>query len=82
MVMKGHMALLRLAWASVALACGHAAARARGQHGQTASEYMGLLLLIALVISALLTLDVDGKIVNGIQHLVNSIGIGDDPNKQ
>lgn len=54
--------------------------RARDQRGQTAAEYMGLLLLIALVIFALIsTTNVDEFIAKRIKQLVTDVSKGEDP---
>jgi Flp pilus assembly pilin Flp len=57
---------------------GHALAeRAREQRGQTAAEYMGILLIVALIIGALVSLDVDGKISGYVGDFIDNISKGD-----
>jgi hypothetical protein len=51
--------------------------RAREQRGQTAAEYMGILLIVALIIGALVTLDVDGKISGYVGDFIDNISKGD-----
>jgi len=53
------------------------AERAKEQRGQTAAEYMGILLVISLIIAALFTSSIDEKIVNGVGDLIKDIGNGD-----
>lgn len=63
---------------------GHMAARIRtvilDAHGQTASEYLGVLLVVALIVSGLVTLGVPGLIASEVESLIDSISGGDDPN--
>jgi hypothetical protein len=59
-----------------------AGAVARRAEGQTATEYMGLLLLIALIIAALVTLQVPQKIANAISDLIDRISTGQSPQGQ
>jgi Flp pilus assembly pilin Flp len=47
--------------------------RLREQRGQTATEYMGVLLIVALIIAALAMSDVPGKVVDGLRNAVCSI---------
>ena len=51
--------------------------RAREQRGQTAAEYMGILLIVALIIGALVSLDVDGKISTAVGDFIENIKKGD-----
>jgi Flp pilus assembly pilin Flp len=51
--------------------------RAREQRGQTAAEYMGILLIVALIIGALVSLDVDGKISGYVGDFIDNISKGD-----
>ena len=51
--------------------------RAREQRGQTAAEYMGILLIVALIIGALVSLDVDGKIKTAVGDFIDNIKNGD-----
>jgi Flp pilus assembly pilin Flp len=53
------------------------AERAREQRGQTAAEYMGILLIVALIIGALVSLDVDGKIRGYVEDFIDNIAKGD-----
>jgi hypothetical protein len=48
--------------------------RAKQQEGQTAAEYMGVLFLVAAIITAIIGLKVPGHIATGIQSIVDSIG--------
>jgi Flp pilus assembly pilin Flp len=52
--------------------------RAKEQRGQTAAEYMGVLLLVSLIIAALFTSSVGDWIKNGVGDLVNDIANGRD----
>ena len=54
----------------------------RSERGQTASEYMGILLLVAVIIGALVQTGVAGKIANGATDMVQAIAGGgkDNPN--
>ena len=60
------------------------AERAKEQRGQTAAEYMGILLIISLIIAALFTAGIGSKIAGGVADLVRDIGAGrsDDANIQ
>ena len=53
------------------------AARARDQRGQTAAEYMGILLIVAVIIGAIATSGVGGKISDLISNMIDSISSGD-----
>jgi Flp pilus assembly pilin Flp len=53
------------------------AERMREQRGQTAAEYMGILLIVALIIGALVSLDVDGKISTAVGDFIENIKNGD-----
>jgi len=64
----------RIAMGNVAHAVGE---RAREQRGQTAAEYMGILLIVALIIGALVSLDVDGKIKTAVGDFIDNIKNGD-----
>ena len=48
----------------------------RSERGQTASEYMGILLLVAVIIGALVQTGVAGKIANGATDMVHAIAGG------
>lgn len=57
--------------------------RARDQRGQTAAEYMGILLLIGMIIFALVTTtDIDKQISEAVKGLVTDISKGSDPNAE
>jgi hypothetical protein len=77
--MPGHMAHLRAAPHRAVLAYVRFAEISRGERGQTASEYMGILLLVALIVSGLVTLGVPGFIAREISSLIDSISGGNDP---
>ena len=47
------------------------------ERGQTAAEYMGILLFVAVVIGALIALDVDGDIARAAKSMVAKIAAGD-----
>ena len=64
----------RIAMGDLAHAVGE---RAREQRGQTAAEYMGILLIVALIIGALVSLDVDGKIKTAVGDFIDNIKNGD-----
>jgi Flp pilus assembly pilin Flp len=55
--------------------------RAREQRGQTAAEYMGVLLLVSVIIAALVASPVGGWIADGVEKIVQEIAGGgsDDP---
>ncbi len=46
------------------------------QRGQTAAEYMGILLVVAVIIGALIAADVDGKIADAAKTMVDKIAGG------
>jgi hypothetical protein len=48
----------------------------RNQSGQTAGEYMGILLLVAVIIGALVTFDLDGKLARATNDMVALIAGG------
>ena len=52
------------------------AARASEQRGQTAAEYMGILLIVSLIIAALITAGVAGDIAGKVDELIGKIGGG------
>ena len=62
------------AWALPALA--RALAKLRGTRGQTSAEYMGALLLVAVIIGALLASGVPAEIANRMSGSVNAIAAG------
>lgn len=49
------------------------AERAREERGQTAAEYMGILLLISAILVAIFTLNLDQTIKNAVNGAVNGI---------
>lgn len=53
--------------------------RVREQRGQTAAEYMGVLVLVAMIIAALVTLKVPQHVADGINNLIDDIYRGEDP---
>jgi Flp pilus assembly pilin Flp len=63
-------------WVALYNLPGALAQRAREQRGQTAAEYMGILLIVALIIGALVGLDVDGKIARAADTLIGNIKEG------
>ena len=50
--------------------------RLEEQRGQTAAEYMGILLVVAVIIGALIAADVDGKIAKAANDMVDKISGG------
>lgn len=52
--------------------------RAGEQRGQTAAEYMGILLVVSVIIAALFTSGIGGWIVSGAEDLIKDIGKGND----
>ena len=52
--------------------------RAAEQRGQTAAEYMGILLVVAVIIGALIAADVDGKIAKAANDMVDKIAGGNE----
>jgi hypothetical protein len=48
------------------------------QRGQTAAEYMGILLVVAVIIGALIAADVDGKIASAANTMVDKIAGGNE----
>ena len=54
-----------------------ARSRVSEQRGQTAAEYMGILLFVAVVIGALIALDVDGEIARQAKAMVGKIAGGE-----
>ena len=52
--------------------------RVADQSGQTAAEYMGILLVVAVIIGALIAADVDGKIANAANQMVDKIAGGNE----
>ena len=52
--------------------------RVESQTGQTAAEYMGILLVVAVIIGALIAADVDGKIAKAAGDMVDKIAGGNE----
>ena len=52
--------------------------RITDQRGQTAAEYMGILLFVAVVIGALIASDVDGEIATPAKAMVGKIAGGNE----
>ena len=52
--------------------------RVADQSGQTAAEYMGILLVVAVIIGALIAADVDGKIAEAAKTMVDKIAGGNE----
>jgi Flp pilus assembly pilin Flp len=63
-------------WVALSGAGRALAERARDQRGQTAAEYMGLLFVIALIIGALISLEVPQDIAKAADGLVGDISKG------
>jgi Flp pilus assembly pilin Flp len=53
-----------------------ARSRMSEQRGQTAAEYMGILLFVAVVIGALIAANVDGAIADAANEMVKKIAGG------
>ena len=53
------------------------AGRARDRRGQTAAEYMGILLIVAVIIGAIFSSGLGGKISNLIGEMIDHISSGD-----
>jgi len=52
--------------------------RVEDQRGQTAAEYMGILLVVAVIIGALIAADVDGKIATAANSMIDKIAGGNE----
>jgi Flp pilus assembly pilin Flp len=63
-------------WLAVCGAARAATERARDERGQTAAEYMGLLFVIALIIGALISLEIPQKIAEAAAGLIDDISTG------
>jgi Flp pilus assembly pilin Flp len=48
------------------------------ERGQTAAEYMGILLVVAVIIGALIAADVDGKIATAAGEMIDKIKGGNE----
>jgi len=55
------------------------AARAREERGQISAEFMGLLFIVALVIGAIVALDIHNDIANAVDGFIGNIKSGDKP---
>jgi pilus assembly protein Flp/PilA len=53
--------------------------RARDERGQTAAEYMGVLLIVGLIIFAIVELEVAQTIAEAVEDMVNDISGGENP---
>jgi hypothetical protein len=53
--------------------------RARDQRGQISAEFMGLLFIAALVIGAIVALDIHTLISEAVEQFINDIKSGDKP---
>jgi hypothetical protein len=53
------------------------AERARQSDGQTAAEYMGVLLVVSVIIAGVATTGIGQQIVGKMSHLVDQISSGD-----
>jgi hypothetical protein len=60
----------------VAVAMQDLVQRVKDPKGQTGAEYMGILLIVSLIIAALFTAGIGGKIAGGIKNLIADIGGG------
>jgi hypothetical protein len=59
------------------------AERAKDSEGQTAAEYMGVLLLVAAIIAAIIALHVPDHVASGIDGLIDKIkNTGSEPAAQ
>ena len=52
--------------------------RVESERGQTAAEYMGILLVVAVIIGALIAANVDGRIADAANTMVDKIAGGDE----
>jgi hypothetical protein len=57
------------------------AERARENRGQTAAEYMGVLLVVSVIIAGVSQTKIGDQIVEKMQHLVDQIAGGDTDKK-
>jgi hypothetical protein len=57
------------------------AERARQTDGQTAAEYMGVLLVVSVIIAGVATTGIGHQIVGKMSHLVDQISTGDTDKK-
>ena len=52
--------------------------RLEAERGQTAAEYMGILLVVAVIIGALIAANVDGRIADAANSMVDKIAGGNE----
>jgi Flp pilus assembly pilin Flp len=52
--------------------------RGAEERGQTAAEYMGILLVVAVIIAALIAADIDGKIATAAGEMIDKIKGGNE----
>lgn len=53
--------------------------RLADEEGQTAAEYLGIILIVAVIIAAIVTTGIAGDIASRIDELITDIGGGDAP---
>ena len=46
------------------------------ERGQTAAEYMGILFVVAIIIGAVVAIDIDDQIANAAESLIDEISGG------
>jgi Flp pilus assembly pilin Flp len=68
----------RVAMHDVARRAHDLAERGKDERGQTAAEYMGILLIVSVIIAALFGSGIGGWIVNGAEDLIQDIAKGND----
>ena len=57
-----------------------AQARLSEERGQTAAEYMGILMIVAVIIAGIFSLELDTKFKDLVGGFIDSISKGDAPN--
>ena len=67
---------MRLAFGNAAHAI---AARGREERGQISAEFMGLLFIVALIIAAIVALDIDEDISKAVDGFIGNIKKGEKP---
>jgi len=55
------------------------ATRAREERGQISAEMMGLLFIVAMIIGAIVALDIHNDIANAVDGFISNIKSGDKP---
>ena len=55
------------------------AERAREERGQISAEMMGLLFIVAMIIGAIVALDIHNDIANAVDGFIGNIKAGDKP---